>query len=145
MTSFNFNDLDNLLIVWFAQQLRAALELPGPAPVMCASPLFCVLSPHSKQKLEGVGVHLHVVWIYLVSQVKATSVNKEVLSLREKKRLKQRKALRVGFQLWAFPPLHLCFFNRGLQLISERFSPIFLIASSFSLNVPVGALQTVLY
>lgn len=54
-----------------------------------------------------------------------------------------------GISIMLFPPfpplLHLCFFNRGPRLISERFSPIFLSGSSFSLKVPVGAPLIVYY
>lgn len=70
-------------------------------------------------------------------------MSKEVLSLTKKVNAKKNPP--CGISITAFSPLHLCSFNRSLQLISERFSPIFLSASSFSLNVPVGALETVYY
>lgn len=89
----------------FALQLRAALELPGPTPVMRASPPFCVLLHDSKQKLDRVGVHLHVTRIYLVSQVKTTSVDKEVLSFRKKKKkVKAKKSPPCGISIVGLSP-----------------------------------------
>lgn len=56
---------------------------------------------------------------------------------------KRKTSPLCGISIMIFFSLHLCCFNRGPRLISERLFSIFLHTSSFSLNVPVGAPHTV--
>lgn len=58
---------------------------------------------------------------------------------------KRKTSPLCGISIMIFFSLHLCCFNRGPRLISERLFPIFLHTSSFSLNVPVGAPHTALH